>query len=157
MRRHLDPWMSLRWRPLHSRSSRSSSPATNWEYCMVSAGSRTVSMPHLQARLACGQTTEPRHGNTLCKQAVAAWALVHTLLLLLPSGWCAGDIKPANIMCNVKSASHAKSVPTNLRAIDFGCSQFLGPRRLTKRTGTPIFMVSRPIMHSVCTVQGICP
>lgn len=54
-----------------------------------------------------------------------------------------GDVKPANFC--LKEArrnffSSGAKASSNLRAIDFGCSQFLGSRRLSKRTGTPVFM-----------------
>lgn len=53
-----------------------------------------------------------------------------------------GDVKPANFCLKdvQRNFFMFKGAPTNLRAIDFGCSQFLGPRRLSKRTGTPVFM-----------------
>ena len=54
-----------------------------------------------------------------------------------------GDVKPANFcLKEVKKCCSSSSIP-HLKAIDFGCSQFLGSdpnRRLSKRTGTPVFM-----------------
>jgi len=57
-----------------------------------------------------------------------------------------GDVKPANFCIKhsrrnpiVSKEMSTTSVPW-LKAIDFGCSQNLGTRRLSKRTGTPVFM-----------------
>ena len=60
-----------------------------------------------------------------------------------------GDVKPANFCLRDinRNFFHINSPGSNLRAIDFGCSQFLGARRLSKRTGTPIFMVGAACMR----------
>ncbi|KAL6748086.1 kinase-like domain-containing protein [Haematococcus lacustris] len=47
------------------------------------------------------------------------------------AGLLHGDIKPGKQQTGCSSW---------LKAIDFGCSQFLGSRRLSKRTGTPVYM-----------------
>ena len=54
-----------------------------------------------------------------------------------------GDVKPANFcLKEIRKCCSSNAIP-HLKAIDFGCSQFLGSdpsRRLSKRTGTPVFM-----------------
>ncbi|GAX80703.1 hypothetical protein CEUSTIGMA_g8138.t1 [Chlamydomonas eustigma] len=52
-----------------------------------------------------------------------------------------GDVKPANFCLKDKVPNPFSRTSTSyLKAIDFGCSQIMGGRRLTKRTGTPVFM-----------------
>lgn len=57
-----------------------------------------------------------------------------------------GDVKPANFVLKHRTRNPLYSADINLlfapwmRAIDFGCSQFLGSKRFTKRTGTPVYM-----------------
>ena len=54
---------------------------------------------------------------------------------------CAGDVKPGNF-CLKGSDLEVQRPGHALRAIDFGCSQMLGPEkpRLSRRSGTPAFM-----------------
>lgn len=61
------------------------------------------------------------------------------------AGHLHGDLKPANFVLKYKSKQNLAEVAGQhaswLKAIDFGCSQsFQGARRLTKRTGTPVYM-----------------
>ena len=57
-----------------------------------------------------------------------------------------GDVKPANFVLKDKVQNPLYSSDINhlftpwLIAIDFGCSQYLGTKRFTKRTGTPVYM-----------------
>jgi calcium-dependent protein kinase len=57
-----------------------------------------------------------------------------------------GDVKPANFVLKDKLHNPLYSSDINhlftpwLIAIDFGCSQYLGSKRFTKRTGTPVYM-----------------
>ena len=55
-----------------------------------------------------------------------------------------GDLKPANFVLSDRTRNPLFSNDINLLfgepwllAIDFGCSQYLGSQRFTKRTGTP--------------------
>lgn len=55
-----------------------------------------------------------------------------------------GDLKPANFVLADRTRNPLFSKDINLLfgepwllAIDFGCSQYLGSQRFTKRTGTP--------------------
>lgn len=55
-----------------------------------------------------------------------------------------GDLKPANFVLADRTRNPLFSNDINLLfgepwllAIDFGCSQYLGSQRFTKRTGTP--------------------
>ncbi len=57
-----------------------------------------------------------------------------------------GDVKPANFVLKHRTKNPLVSSELDLmftpwlRAIDFGCSQFLTPARFNKRTGTPVYM-----------------
>ena len=57
----------------------------------------------------------------------------------------AGDIKPGNF-CLKSQGAFSASQPLSagaIKAIDFGCSQSMGPqreKRFSKRSGTPAFM-----------------
>ncbi|KAI8467254.1 MAG: hypothetical protein J3K34DRAFT_523859 [Monoraphidium minutum] len=57
-----------------------------------------------------------------------------------------GDIKPANFVLRHRQKNPLVSGDLQylftpwLAAIDLGCSQYLGPERFSKRTGTPVYM-----------------
>mmetsp|Transcript_37652 Transcript_37652/g.111374 ORF Transcript_37652/g.111374 Transcript_37652/m.111374 type:complete len:372 (-) Transcript_37652:2622-3737(-) len=73
--------------------------------------------------------------------ALVAFEVLKIIKACHDMGILHGDVKPANFcLTGVKRNLFKNKSCSNLRAIDFGCSQFLGGRRLTKRTGTPVFM-----------------
>ncbi len=62
------------------------------------------------------------------------------------AGVLLGDIKPANFMLRHRYRDPLKALEGEhlgegfLSAIDFGCSQAVGPAPLARRTGTPVYM-----------------
>lgn len=65
-----------------------------------------------------------------------------------------GDIKPANFVLKHRTHNPLCSADLNylftpwLRAIDFGCSQYVAATRFNKRTGTPV------VSGSTCRLKG---
>ncbi len=68
---------------------------------------------------------------------IITWAVAGVLL---------GDIKPANFMLRQRYRDPLKALESEklgegfLTAVDFGCSQAVGPTPLARRTGTPVYM-----------------
>ncbi|BDA42700.1 Calcium-dependent protein kinase 17 [Coccomyxa sp. Obi] len=62
------------------------------------------------------------------------------------NGVLLGDIKPANFMLRQRYRDPLKALESEhlgegfLTAVDFGCSQAVGPTPLARRTGTPVYM-----------------
>lgn len=77
--------------------------------------------------------------------AVVAFEVLCVVRACHAAGILHGDVKPANFCLREKTLtpfSDDKNHSLHLKAIDFGCSQFLGTEdpHLSKRTGTPVFM-----------------
>jgi hypothetical protein len=73
-----------------------------------------------------------------------------------------GDLKPANFVLADRTRNPLFSKDINLLfgepwllAIDFGCSQYLGSQRFTKRTGTPGEKVMFVLTESAGLMQCI--
>jgi len=65
------------------------------------------------------------------------------------AGYIHGDVKPGNFVCTVPCRDIGRDLPPGgLKAIDLGCTQAIGNLRLTKRTGTPVFMAPEVFGHN---------
>ncbi len=88
----------------------------------------------------CSKSSRPVTTSESCTVCVSVLASLVAVL----TRCCAnvGDVKPANFCLKDKTKNPFLNRTTSyLKAIDFGCSQFLtASRRLSKRTGTPVFM-----------------
>ena len=83
--------------------------------------------------------------------AAVVWEVLKVVTACHAAGVCHGDIKPANFLLARKLPRPLHMVPAGARpddgpwlvAIDFGCAQLAPPtKQLTRRTGTPVYMVS---------------
>ncbi len=93
-----------------------------------------------------------RHGPLQEHQVAAVvWEVLKVVTACHAAGVCHGDIKPANFLLSRKLPRPLHMVPAGARpddgpwlvAIDFGCAQLAPPtKQLTRRTGTPVYMVS---------------
>ena len=92
--------------------------------------------------------------------AAVVWEVLKVVTACHAAGVCHGDIKPANFLLSRKLPRPLHMVPAGTRpddgpwlvAIDFGCAQLAPPtKQLTRRTGTPVYMVSCcSLAHSLC-------
>lgn len=72
-----------------------------------------------------------------CRQKAAPGAQLEQCVdtVAVPARLTTGDLKPANFCIKdvPRNFLMFKASPTNLRAVDFGCSQFLGQCSSTER------------------------
>ena len=94
--------------------------------------------------------------------AAVLWEVLKVVSACHAAGVCHGDIKPANFLLARKLPRPLHLVPAGARpddgpwliAIDFGCAQLAPPsKKLSRRTGTPVYMVRRQQHSDGCYAQ----